>query len=387
LAEQHNYYKILGLSEEADDADIKRAYRKLALKYHPDRNPDDKFAEDKFKQVTEAYRVLGDTSKRIEYDRNRTSSSTRSASYTPRTGYQSRNAQADDVFNIFDSFSRTRRSREKRKTRGGDLQYTVSLSFKEAALGTTTTIDVTRQEACGRCKGTGIEPRSYPMLCPTCLGKGRVRQSHGQVGFTQVCHACEGTGRIYQKDCAQCHGDSRLPQKRTLTVNIPPDVHDGSTIQVLGEGSSGAYGGLPGDLYVHVQVRPDEHFGRKDHDIWYDLPISVTQAILGDVVEIPTLEGDVRIRIPTGTQPERVFRLSNRGVPFSEDGRRGDLFVKVKLRIPTDISPRQRQLLEEFSKLSGEQRSSATLSRTWRQSKHRVLSWFRKLLSFSNREM
>jgi molecular chaperone DnaJ len=378
LAGQRNYYRILGLSEEADEAAIKRAYRKLALKYHPDRNPGDKFAEDKFKQVTEAYRVLSDTSQRIEYDRSRPSSSAGSAPYTPRTGYQSRNTQTEDVFNIFDSFSRTRRGPKKRKIRGSDLQHTLSLSFEEAALGTSREIDITRQEACERCKGTGIEPRVYPMLCPTCLGKGRVRQSHGQVGFTQVCHACDGTGRIYQKDCAQCRGESRMSQQRTVTVKIPPNVHDGSTVKLAGYGNAGGYGGLPGDLYVHVQVQPHEHFGRKDHDIWYELPLSMTQATLGDVVEVPTLEGNVRIRIPEGTQPDRVFRLSNRGVPFSENGRRGDLFVKVKLQIPTELSSRQRQLLKEFSRLSGERSS---LSKAWRHSKHHALSWFQKLLT------
>ena len=368
---------MLGLSEEADDADIKRAYRKLALKYHPDRNPGDKFAEDKFKQVTEAYRILSDAPKRIEYDLTRTSS----ASHTPRAGHQSRTVQTDDVFNFSESFSRTRRSREKRKTSGGDLQCTISLSFEEAALGTTTTVDVTRQEACDRCKGTGIEPRVYPMLCPTCFGKGRVRQSHGQVGFTQVCHACEGTGRIHQKNCAQCRGDSRLAQHRTLTVHIPPDVYDGAVIHVAGEGDSGAYGGLPGELHVHIQVRSHEHFGRKDHDIWYELPVSVTQAILGDIVEVPTLESAVRIKIPAGTQPDRVLRLSRRGVPFSDNGRRGDLMIKIKVRIPTDISARQRQLLEEFSRLGGEERASNSLSMAWRESGHQAVSWFQKLLA------
>ncbi len=380
MAGQHNYYKLLGLSEEADDADIKRAYRKLALKYHPDRNPGDKFAEDKFKQVTEAYRVLSDTSKRIDYDRTRASSPVGSPPYTPRASHQSRNVQADDVFNISDSFSRTRRSREKQKVPGGDLQCRVILSFEEAALGTTTPVDITRQEACDRCNGSGIEPRVYPMLCPTCLGKGRVRQSHGQVGFTQVCHACDGTGRIYQKDCAQCRGHGRLSQQRTLSVRIPPDVHDGTVITIEGEGDSGVSGGRPGDLRVHIQVRPHEHFGRKDHDIWYELPISITQAILGDVVEIPTLEGPVRIKIPAGAQPDRLLRLSRRGVPFSDDGQRGDLLVKMKIQIPTDISPRQRHILEEFSRLSGEQRASGTLSTAWRHSTRQARSWFQKLL-------
>jgi molecular chaperone DnaJ len=383
VAAQRDYYKVLGLSEEANEADIKSAYRKLALKYHPDRNPGDAFAEEKFKRVTEAYRVLSDTSKRLEYNRTRSSSGSTSTVYSsPASSSRNQHVHVDDVFNIFDSFSGTRHSREKRKTRGADLQHTITLSFEEAALGTATTIDVTRQEPCSRCKGTGIEPRVYPMLCPTCLGKGRVRQSHGYVGFTQVCHDCEGTGRIYQKACAQCRGDSRMTQQRTLEVTIPPDVHDGSRIKVPGEGESGMYGGAPGDLYVHIHVQPHEHFGRRDHDIWYDLPLTVTQAILGDMVEVPTLEGTVRIRIPAGTQPDRVFRVSNRGIPISHNGTRGDLFVKVKLQIPADISVRQRQLLEEFARLRGESVSSGAFIRTWDRSKQTFSSWLDKLGSY-----
>jgi molecular chaperone DnaJ len=308
LAGPSNYYTLLGLADTANDDDIKRAYRKLALKYHPDRNPGDKFAEDKFKQVTEAYRVLSDTLKRSEYDRAQTFAAAPASAR--RAGYQSRTGPTDDVFTFSDSFSRPRRSREKRQTPGRDLDCSVTLSFEEAALGAERIIDVTRQEACDRCKGSGIEPRVYPMLCPTCQGKGRVRQSHGQVGFTQVCHACDGTGRIYQKDCAQCRGEGRQAHQRRLHIRIPADVIDGSVITLEKEGEAGAYGGAPGNLRAHIQVRPHEYFGRRDHDIWYELPLSVTQAILGDVVDVPTLEGAVRIRIPAGSQPDRVLRLS-----------------------------------------------------------------------------
>lgn len=371
MAERTDYYKILGLNEWADEAEIKRAYRKLALKYHPDRNPGDEFAEEKFKKVTEAYQVLSDARKRLGYDRVRGSSKE-----PTRASAQNQRVQADDILNIFESFSGTRAAArtKQEKTRGSDINATLSLSFEEAMLGTTAFVEVTRQEPCSRCKGTGIEPRVYPMLCPTCLGKGRIRQSHGYLGFMQVCHDCDGTGRVYQKPCAQCRGESGMPQQRRIEVKIPPGVSDGITVKKPAEGNSGSKGGTPGDLYVQLQVRPHESLKRTNHDIWYDLPLSITQATLGDVVEVPTLEGKIRIRIPPGTQPEQVFRVSHRGVPNANNGSRGDLLVKAKLYVPADISPQQRQLLEEFARLSGETRSGGLL-RMWMGSKSKVAAW------------
>jgi molecular chaperone DnaJ len=384
LADNTDYYKILGLNELADEADIKRAYRQLALKYHPDRNPGDKFAEDKFKKVTEAYRVLSDSRKRFDYDRTRASSTRETAQ---QSGYQDRHVHFEKVFDLFDNFSGTRSSSQNKnqKARGDDLQYELTLSFEDAILGTTASIEVNRLEKCSRCKGTGIEPRVYPMLCPTCLGKGRIRQSHGFLGFTQVCPDCDGTGRVHQKACAQCRGESRLSQKRKISVKIPPNVSDGTNLKVAGEGDSGMYGGLPGDLYIHVQVRSHEFFGRKDNDIWCELPLSITQAVLGTTIEVPTLEGKVRIRIPSGTQPDRVFRLSKKGVPISNNGDRGDLLVKIKIQVPTNISHRQRQLLEEFARLSGE-KSTSSIARLWQTPKLKVSFWFKKLFSVSFRQ-
>jgi len=378
LADNTNYYKILGLNEWADEAEIKRAYRKLALKYHPDRNPGDKFAEDKFKKVTEAYQILSDSKKRVDYDRARSSSTRETAG---RSGYRDRHVHFEKVFDIFDNFSGARPSSARnkhKKVRGGDLQYDLTLSFEKAILGTTAAIEVTRLECCNRCKGTGIEPRVYPMICPTCLGKGRIRQSHGFLGFTQICHNCGGTGKIRQKACTQCRGESRIPQKRKISVKIPPNVGDGTNLKVAREGESGVYGGPSGDLYIRLHVRAHEFFGRKDNDIWYELPLSITQAVLGTIIEVPTLEGKVRIRIPPETQPDRVFRLSNKGVPISNNGDRGDLFVKVRIQIPTEISPRQRQLLEEFARLSSE-KVIGPLSRLWQVPKLKVSSWFKKI--------
>lgn len=365
------------MPERSDDAEIKRAYRKLALKYHPDRNPGDTFAEDKFKQVTEAYRTLSDAKKRADYDRSRTASGRDTAS---RAAYRPHHSNFDEVFDIFDNFSNAKASSKKRyqQVRGADLTYELSISFEEAILGTTTLVEITRLEQCSRCRGTGIEPRTYPMICPACLGKGRVRQSHGFLGFTQVCQECNGTGRVYQKECSQCRGDSRLLQKRKISVKIPPDVQEGTTLKVAGEGESGLYGGAPGDLYIQVHVQPHEFFGRHDQDLWCEIPLSMTQAVLGGIVEVPTLEGKVRIRIPSGTQPDRVFRLSQKGIPSSSNEHRGDLFVKVKIHIPKDLSRRQRQLLEEFARLNGEE-PSGPASRLMEIPKKKLTGWFQKL--------
>ena len=380
MANTTNFYKILGVSEQSDETAIKRAYRQLALKYHPDRNPGDKYAEDKFKQVTEAYRILSDSRKRADYDRNRSESAYTSSS--KNTGYRSRNTNYDDVFDVFGNFSSGKTSSRKKyqqPIRGADLKQGLNISFEEAALGTTKTVELKRLEQCDRCRGTGIEPRSYPMLCPSCLGKGRIRQSHGFLGFTQVCPDCNGSGRVYQKECSQCRGDSRILRQREISINIPPNVHDGASLKVAGEGESGSYGGPPGDLYILVHVNAHEFFGRKDYDIWCEVPLTITQAILGGVIEVPTLESKkVRIRIPPGTQGERVFRLSKKGVPSSSNGYRGDLYVKVKIKIPTEISRRQRQLLEEFARLSGENVSGAT-SKLMQLPKEKISSWFHKL--------
>jgi molecular chaperone DnaJ len=377
LANTINYYKILGVNEQSDEADIKRAYRKLALKYHPDRNPGDQFAEDKFKQVTEAYQILGDAKKRADYDRTRLSSR-----YSrPQSSYRSQHTNFDEVFDIFDNFSRGKSTPHKKRQqpiRGNDLKHDVSLSFEEAILGTTTHVEVTRLEQCPRCRGTGIEPRTYPMICSTCLGKGRIRQSHGFLGFTQVCQDCNGTGRVYQKECSQCQGDSRVLQKRKISLRIPPNVHEGTSLKVAAEGESGLYGGSPGDLYLNIHVRAHEFFGRKDDDLWCEVPISFPQAVLGGVIEVPTLEGKVRIRIPPGTQCDRIFRLSSKGVPSSTNGNRGDLFVKVKIDIPTEISYRQRQLLEEFARMSDEATPN-TASQFMQIPKGKLSAWFKKI--------
>ncbi len=382
MAKTINYYKILGVSEQSDEASIKRAYRQLALKYHPDRNPGDSFAEDKFKHVTEAYRVLSDARKRADYDRTRTAG-TGARESAANTSYRSQATSFEDVFDIFDNFSNGKSKASSRKKyqqpiRGADLKYEVTLPFEKAVLGTTMVIEINRLAQCHRCRGTGIEPRTYPMLCPTCLGKGRIRQSHGFLGFTQVCPDCNGSGRVYQKECSQCRGDSRTLQKQKISINIPSNVHDGASLKVAGEGEGGVYGGPAGDLFIHVHVQEHEFFGRKGKDIWCEVPLSMTQATLGGIVEVPTLEGKVRIRIPAGTQCDRVFRLSKKGAPSSTNEHRGDLFVKVKISIPIDISRRQRQLLEEFARLSGEDISRSP-SKFMQSTRQTLESWFKSM--------
>ncbi|PID57269.1 molecular chaperone DnaJ [candidate division KSB3 bacterium] len=379
MSKTTNYYKILGVGQQADETAIKRAYRQLALKYHPDRNPGNTYAEDRFKQVTEAYRILSDRRKRADYDRKR---SDRSSSANNKNSSHWTRSSNDDLFDVFGNFSSRKgasRKKYQQPIRGADLKHELSVDFEESALGTTKTIELKRMEQCERCRGTGIEPRSYPMLCPTCLGKGRTRQSHGFLGFTQVCPDCNGSGRVYQKECPQCRGESRVLQQRRISVKIPSNVHDGMSLKVEGEGESGSYGGSPGDLYIQVHVKAHDFFGRKDNDIWCEMPLTITQAILGGVVEVPTLENKkVRIRIPPGTQCDRVFRLSRKGVPLSSNGHRGDFYVKMKIQIPTKISRRQRQLLEEFARISDED-ASTPASRLLQHPKEKISAWLQKV--------
>lgn len=373
-----NYYKILGIPERSDEEEIKRAYRKLAFKYHPDRNPDDKLAEDKFKKLTEAYRILSDSKKRAEYDRAQTFATGHPNS---RTVYQSPSSHVDEVFDLFENFS-TPRSTSRKKTQpmpGADIKSNLTISFEESILGTTATLDLTRLEQCLRCQGTGIEPKNYPMLCPTCLGKGRIRQSHGFLGFMQICQDCNGSGRVYQRECSQCRGSSRIPQTRRISVAIPPNIREGAELKVAGEGESGLYGGKSGDLFITVHIRKHERFERKENDIWYELSLSISQAILGAVVEVPTLDGKSRIRIPPGTQSDRVFRLSKKGAMISpQSAERGDFLIRVKVKIPSNLPPPQRELIEAFARLNGETIESS--SPVPYPATKKLSSWFQKLI-------
>jgi molecular chaperone DnaJ len=343
-----DYYEILGIQRSANEEEIKRAYRRLAMQYHPDRNPGSKEAENKFKEINEAYEVLSDSQKRADYDRSenqRKRGSTRNSWNFPGN-------RVEDFFDIFESFFTSSR-RQSRSHRGSDLRYNLTISFEEAILGTTASIRIPRLSPCDRCRGSGLEGNGSISVCPDCQGRGEVRQQKGFFTSTQFCLSCRGIGTLMQKPCYFCKGDGRVFKERTLSVQVPPGVDTGTQLKLSGEGETGWSGGIPGDLYITITVRKHPFFERNCSDLWCEIPLTITQATLGTEAEIPTLEGRCRIKIPPGTQPGSVFRLKGKGIPTS-DHDRGDLHVKIKVSIPVHISRRQRELLEEFARTNTE---------------------------------
>lgn len=346
---KYDYYQILGVHATATEEEIKRAYRRLALQYHPDRNPGSKQAEDKFKEINEAYEVLSDSQKRADYDRSTTQ---RKKSFS-RDSRNSSGSQVDDFFDIFDGFFASSSRKRSGTHRGSDLRYNLTISFEEAILGANAVIHLPRLDQCDRCHGNGSEPNGSLLSCPVCRGHGETRQQRGFFTFTQPCLYCHGTGTTNQKPCYLCKGDGRIFRERTLSVRIPPGVETGTQLKVAGEGESGRFGGPAGDLYITLTVRKHPFFERNQRDLYCEISLTIPQVTLGAEVEIPTLEGRSRIKIPPGTQPGSIFRLKGKGVP-APGQERGDLLVKVKLTIPTRLSRRQRELIEEFARASNE---------------------------------
>ena len=346
---KYDYYHILGVRSNASEDEIKRAYRKLALQYHPDRNPGSKEAEDKFKEINEAYEVLSDSRKRADYDRSEIHRK-KSSAYR---SWKDSGSRVDDFFDVFDSFFASSSRKRPRANRGSDLRYNLTISFEEAVLGTEALIRVPRLDRCERCHGSGSEFNTTPLTCPICHGRGEIRQQRSFFTFTQPCLYCQGMGTTSQKPCYFCRGDGRVFKERTLSVHIPPGVEMGTQLKLAGEGEFGRFGGAPGDLYITLTVRKHPFFERKGYDIWCEIPLTIAQATLGADMEIPTLEGRSRIKVPPGTQPGSVFRLKGKGVPTPHQ-ERGDLHVKVKLVVPTHLSRRQRELMEEFARAGNE---------------------------------
>ncbi len=351
---KRDYYEVLGVARDASQEEIKKAYRKLARQYHPDANPGDKNAEEKFKEIAEAYEVLSDPEKRASYD---------------RFGHAGVNGQGFGGFgegfgdfgglgDIFDMFfggaARARRGPQK----GADIRVDVEISFKEAAFGVEKDIRVPRVEECESCRGTGAAPGTSPVKCPLCGGTGQVQFSQstpfGRIMQTYTCDRCRGTGRIIEKPCGACHGAGQVRRARSIHIKIPPGVDTGTRLRVAGEGEAGIRGGPRGDLYVYINVRPHRLFKREGNDIICEMPISFAQAALGDELEVPTLEGTAKIRIPEGTQHGTEFRLRGKGIPDLNGYGRGDQYVRVKVVTPTRLTERQKQLLREFAALSGE---------------------------------
>jgi molecular chaperone DnaJ len=350
--EKRDYYEVLGIERAASLDEIKKAYRKLALKYHPDKNPGNTQAEEKFKEAAEAYGVLSDEEKRARYDRYGHSGISGMGGFDP-------NQFADfgdilgDLFGFGDFFGASRR-RTTRPARGNDLRYDLELEFTDAVYGKEITLDVPRVVTCKTCHGSGAKPGTQPVTCSGCGGRGQIRYSQGFFAMARTCPQCGGAGKVIKDPCATCNGAGRVREEKKIAVKIPAGVDDGSRLRVAGEGESGYNGGPAGDLYVFIAVKNHPHFTRRDYDIHSEQPVSVTQAALGGEVKTPTIDGEETLKIPPGTQPNQVFRLRGKGVQFIDGNGRGDHYVHVSVKIPTTLTEEQRQLLEQLAKLAGE---------------------------------
>jgi molecular chaperone DnaJ len=350
--EKRDYYEVLGIGRTAPVDEIKKAYRRLAIKYHPDKNPGDADAEEKFKEAAEAYGVLSDDEKRNRYDRYGHQGLGNTGGFDP-------NQFADfgdilgDLFGFGDFFGTSRR-RTSRAARGNDLRYDLTLVFEEAVFGKDVTLQIPRTITCATCSGSGAKPGTQPVTCSGCGGRGQIRYSQGFFAVARTCPQCGGAGKVIKDPCATCGGAGRVREERSISVKIPPGVDDGSRLRVAGEGEAGFNGGPAGDLYVFISVNEHAKFSRRDYDIHSEESVSVTRATLGGDVLVDTLDGKETLRIPAGTQPSQVFRLRGKGVQFLDGSGRGDHYVHVGVRIPSSLNEEQRSLYEQLASADGE---------------------------------
>src|SRR5512133_3081844 len=351
-ATKRDYYEVLGVARERTAVELKTAYRKLALQYHPDRNPGDHQAEDRFKEASEAYEVLSDPERRARYDRF--------GHVNGQPGFQDvgfGGASINDIFgDIFGEMFGGGSRRTRARTRGSDLRYHLDLPFEEAAFGTVARITIPRPRACDACKGSGAKAGTGPRTCPTCGGAGEIRLTQGFFSIARTCHQCQGQGRVIAEKCPECAGAGARREEATVEVKVPPGVDTGTRLKLSGEGEPAPVaGGTPGDLYVVVQVREHSVFTREDTEILCEMPISFAQAALGASIDVPTLDGPTKLKIPAGTQTGKVFRLKGKGVPALQGGGRGDEHVRVVVETPTHLTKEQRELLERFAAMAGEE--------------------------------
>lgn len=344
---KRDYYEILGINRSASDAEVKAAYRKLAMAYHPDRNPDNPEAEEKFKECGEAYAVLSDSQKRQAYDQY----GFEGPQVSGRGGFD--NVDFGDIFgDIFgDVFGGGAHSRT-RSQRGNDLRADVTLEFEEAVFGVKKSVVYRRREPCDQCHGSGSASGRAPAPCRQCNGRGQIRFQQGFFSVTRTCPACQGMGTVVEEPCRTCHGECVVPHEHKLEIEIPAGVEEGTRILLSGHGDSGVYGGPAGDAYVVVHVREHDFFEREGRDLHCAMPISFSQAALGTTISIATLDGEATIRIPEATQSGTVFRLRGKGVPVLNGRGRGDLLVEVKVQTPAKLTKRQRELMQELDSIS-----------------------------------
>jgi molecular chaperone DnaJ len=351
---KRDYYEVLGVAKDASADEIKRAYRRMAMKYHPDKNPDNKEAEAKFKECAEAYEVLSDAEKRKRYDQF----GHEGLRGTGMHDFSRMNVEdifsmfgLDDFFGgIFGGGRRGRSGQRAGPSRGYDLETTVELTLNDVAVGAEKTIEFTRQDLCPECGGSGSAKGTKPGRCPTCAGSGQVARGGGFFQMVSTCQQCGGSGRIITDPCKKCRGAGHVPKKRTVNIKIPPGVHEGQGIRVGGEGEPGRGGGPRGDLYCYVKVKPHEFLERDGNNLIAIVPISFTQAALGASIDVPSLNGTQKLKVPPGTQYGSVFRIKGQGLPSMRSGRAGDQLVQILVETPTRLNAAQEELLREFAK-------------------------------------
>jgi molecular chaperone DnaJ len=351
---KRDYYEVLGVSRGAGDAEIKSAYRKLAVRYHPDKNPGDQEAEEKFKEAAEAYSVLSDAEQRARYDRfghAGVSGAGASAGWGAQ-GFGGIEDILGDLFGFGDMFGgRSAGGRRGAAQRGADLRYDLEMTLEEASSGMTAQLRIPRLESCETCSGSGAASGTQPESCPTCAGAGQVRYQQGFFSVARTCGQCRGTGRVIRTPCETCRGTGRVEREKQMEVKIPAGVETGSRLRIAGEGEAGAQGGPPGDLYVVIQVKQHDVFERQGNNLYASIPVTFAQAALGADVFVPTLEGEHSLKVPAGTQTGTVFRVKGQGMPALGGRGRGDLFVSVTVVTPTTLTREQRKLLEQLAQI------------------------------------
>ena len=361
MSTKRDYYDVLGVGKSADATEIKKAYRKLAMKYHPDKNQGDKEAEEKFKEINEAYEVLSDETKRRNYD---------------QFGHDGVNGQGfggaggqgfggfDDIFgdifgDMFGGGFGGGRQRRRGPERGADIRQRVSISFEEAAFGKKVQVKINRSEECDECHGSGAKAGTSKKTCPTCNGSGQVqsvqRTPFGNIASTRTCSTCNGEGEVIESPCTKCHGKGSIRKTKTIEVDIPAGIDEGQMIKLSGQGELGTRGGPRGDLYIEVNVKSHQLFTREGYDVYLEMPITFAQATLGDKIQVPTLDGKVEYEIPEGTQTGTVFRLKGKGIPKLRSNARGEQYVKVTVEIPKKLNDKQKELVRQFAKECGQE--------------------------------
>jgi len=344
-----DYYSILGVSRDASPEEIKRAFRRLARKYHPDLNHGNKESEEKFKELNEAYSCLSDPERRANYDRYGTAEGPAGNGYGFETTFT-------DIFeDIFEGFFGSFGFKKNRPSKGADLRYDLTITLEEAAFGVEKTIKFPRWEQCKTCNGSGIKPGTEPIVCPSCGGSGHIRYNQGFFSVSKTCLKCGGKGKIIKDPCADCSGAGKIRVERELSIKIPPGVDTGSKLKISGEGEIGEFGGPHGDLYIFINVKEHDIFKREGQNLYCSAPVSFVKAVFGGEIEVPTLDGKEKIEIPAGTPSGRVFKIKGKGLPRVGSSHRGDQIVTVYIEVPKKLTERQRELLEEFAQVSGEE--------------------------------